>query len=216
MIATISLISSFVFTSCGDSDDEPDNPSSPNQPDSPNHGEDDDNGTIDIAALVRNNVNCTCSYSDYHVNITLKHNLVTELPGASITYQIGHAERGSSICQIISGGRYTITPSISTSGTATTATFRFPFYYYFLAKLADPDTSYEEYYYKNASAECELYLASYMALANQGSLSSDERDLYNSIVKELNKYQSEVRGSYTVWIYIIVDGHSYLVKSYNV
>ena len=170
----------------------------------------------DIATIVNSCSSCSSSYVDYHVNITIDHTILSKLPNAQLTYVVGHAERGSSTCQVISGGNYTIIPTVTTTGNRTSVKIKFPFYYYFMAKRAEATSYVDKEYYSNATVDCEMYLASYMALKDKSNMSASERDLYNAVKRYLNDYQNEVRGSYTVWVYISIDGKNYLVKSINI
>lgn len=173
-------------------------------------------GSSDIASIVKNNTSCTSSYSDYHINITINHSILSELPSASISYVVGHSERGATICQVISGGKYTITPTETSLGDVRNVKIQFPFYYYFMAKQAEASSYLDEEYYSNATTDCEMYLATYLALKSQTSMSANEQSLYNEVKKSLDKYQNEVRGSYTVWIYININGKNFLFKSINI
>lgn len=205
--------SSLCLTACGD--DEPEVPGQNDRPGSsyPDNGSDE---SSDVASIVRANTSCTSSYSDYHVNITLNHTILSELPNASISYVIGHSEQWSSTCQVISGGQYSIIPTETSSGNSKNVKFQFPFYYYFMAKNAEASSYSDKQYYSNASAECEMYLRTYMALKNKSSMSASERSLFNEAKSSLNKYQNEVRGSYAVWVYVRINGKNHLVKSINI
>lgn len=181
-----------------------------------NNGNNGGNNT-DVANIVKNYSQCTATYSDYYVNVEINHTILSKLPNAKISYEIGHSERGSSSDIVITGGRHPLNPQISISGESTSVKIPIPIYYYFIAKYLDEETHYGDLkYYTNAAEMCEMCLGSYDALKNKTSMTSEEKELYDSVIKYLNEYQSEVRGSYTVWVYIIVDGKSYLLKKINV
>lgn len=180
-----------------------------------NNGNNGGNNT-DVANIVKNYSQCTATYSDYYVNVEINHTILSKLPNAKISYEIGHAERGSDTCEIITSNNDPIIPNISISGESTSVKISYPFYYYFIVKWVEATDYVDEEYYKEVVTKCQMYLASYNALKEKDSLTSNEKDLRNELIKYLNKYQSEVRGSYTVWVYIEIDGKRYLLKSFNI
>ena len=192
------------LASCGN--DEPDNPMAPIGPDTPGANGGQLNESIE--ELVEDNVYANCSYKDYTFTFTITSTLNDKLPTGRIQYGIGHATSSFSEEINVSVGNQAYYYSVSTSGKTETITMKNPFWFYNV--FADTD--------KTKWTMCETYYNSYIALNNKGynKLSSDEKGLYNNVVKYLNDCQKEAKEYYRPTIYVIVNNHYYKVKSYKI
>lgn len=198
------IVPVLVFSSCGK--DEPSNPYQPSTPSEPNNpGQ---TGGQSTEELVRGNVYASSSYADYTFSFTISSTLAEKLPGDRIQYGVGHATTTNSTEINVSVGDQAYYYSTSSNGKTETITIKNPFWFYYLFANSDD----------GKWTMCERYYKSYLELKKKGysSLSSDERDLYNTAVSYLNDCQNEAKRYYRPTLYAIVNNKYYKIQSYQI
>lgn len=168
----------------------------------------------DYSKIVKQNTSVSSSCQDYYIELRIKHTLEDVIPETVFDYEVAHGFDGESQAWMIDYPRSPIEESVTSEGKATVAVLRYPFFYYFMAKVSQTQNTSDESYYKEILAECEMYLSSYSALRDKEKsgekLSSDERSLKADLTKELNKYQNMMKADYKAWVYIKINGIRYL------
>ncbi len=159
-----------------------------------------------IASLIRENVTISRSYSNYAWSFHIESTLHNELPNKTIRFGIGHGDINGTTTVSVENQAYQYTSS-NRNGIFT-ADFVNPFYFYYIFGKG-----------KNLSgaskvAEFDLYYRSYAALIEKGvnNLHSDERDLYNEIVKIFKEYEPEFKNDYSPSIKVYIENKYYKVN----
>lgn len=189
------LAISALFTSCGGGDDDP-----ISDLDDPTNGS---GQNIDIEEIIDDNVSVDAYYHDYTFTFYITSKIRGVLPTYYVQYGIGHTYNASATT--VSVGNQAYYYAASQSGSTENVTFENPFWYYYAFVNKD----------SNKLSECEMYYNSYVSLKNKSSLTSSERDLLNTVIKYLNKYESEVKANYHPSVQIILNGHYYAYAYYT-
>lgn len=186
----------FQFSAC--SEDEPNNPydeeAKDQNDDKPNSGLPEE----DIMSIIKENVSVSATYQNYIWYINIESTLGAALPDRTIRFGIGHGDVNGTTQVSVTNNAYSYYER--TIGDTTLINFKNPFWFYFMFGMSPSDNE--------ASALCEMYYASYLALVSKGSSnwSSDETNLYSELTQYLNKYEREANSRYKPSVQVQVDG----------
>ncbi len=204
LLLVLGGIATVLLTSCGGDDDEPEPyyPPSSEEPSNPS-------AIIDgltrsqVYDLVKQHVSSTATYASYTWNFKIASTLHQQFPSHNIEFGIGHGVINGN--ESVSVGTQAFAYNKSTSGIKVIAEFKNPFWFYFIFGMSQTDNE--------ASANCQMFYNSYIALTNQGynNLSSDERELYRDLQKELNTYESQAKYSYEPSVQVIIDSRYFFI-----
>ena len=189
-IILITMMASTTFIACGGSDDdEQDEWNSSN-------GNGDNSSSDPTFELVKKNTSASVSYGDYGWNISIKSKLNSAFPGKSITYGV---ESGYGDYQYYEHFKFNNSNQKNDGNGNITVSY--------------PVFVGDEY------ANEGLYWSSYKALkakkANGESLSSDERDLWNEIVKAMNSKESKAKSNFCGRLYAQFDNKRYVYYTFG-
>lgn len=208
LLSAFALTASVTLTSCGDDDN-----NEPEYPYPPTENPSDPSTIIDgltrsqVEKLVAQTVSATASYTSYTWNFKIESTLHQQLPSHTIEFGIGHGVINGEESVSVGSQAYSYTKR--TSGGKVIAEFKNPFWFYFIFGMPQTDNE--------AWANCEMYYNSYMALTNMGyaNLSSEQKDLYKNLQKELNSYENQAKYSYEPSVQVVIDSRYYFtVKRY--
>lgn len=202
-VVSLLIIASWGLISCGE--DEPENlDNSQNGNETETSSKPSDSM---IERIVRSNITCSASYSDYTFTFKIKSTVKSKLPSADVKYGIGHGTILGSTIENVSLESQVYDYSSSIKGDVESITITNPFWFYYVFTETD----------KHKWAECEMYYKSYIALKDKNSpLSSDEKDLYNSIKKILDEHVRDVKYSYKPSVYVCVNDKFYKLNTYHI
>lgn len=157
-----------------------------------------DDADENIEELIKSNVYVYSSYSNYVRHIKVRstlHNAISE----DIEFVVGHGEMSDGSIALTQQGQS------SNSGNTWILEIDNPFwYYYYYGKGADIDVG----------VNCALYYTSYNELKGKSSLTSGERELYNSCVDYLDRYEYEAKRYYHPSIQVLIDGELYMIEEW--
>ncbi len=185
------MMASTTFIACGGSDDD--------EQDEWNSSNDNgDNSSFDPTyELVKKNISASVSYGDYSWNISIKSKLASVFPNKSITYGV---ESGYGDYQYYEHFKFNNSYIQKKDGDGN-MTISYPVFV------------------GNEYANEGLYWSSYKALkakkANGESLSSDERDLWNEIVKAMNSKESKAKSNFCGRLYAQFDNKRYVYYTFG-
>lgn len=192
MLKSFRLIGILLFPilgliSCGS--DEPEDPS--------NKDPWGNNGSDSVTDVVIRNISSSVSYSDYGWNITINSKLANAFPGKTLIYG---TECGYGSYQYYHHFNFKKDYVEKTDGKGN-MTICFPVFAG--DEYANEYLFYDSYKYLQAQ------------MAKGYSLDSDERDLYNEILKSFRAKESSAKYSYCGRLYVIIDGSKYFFKTYG-
>lgn len=181
-----------MFTSCSSGDDE-EEWNSPND-----DGDNENNGNSDPTyELVKKNISASVSYGDYSWNISIKSKLGSALPGKYIVYGV---ESGYGDYQYYEHFKFNNSYTQKNDGNGN-MTISYPTFV------------------GNEYAIEGLYWSSYKALKekknNGEKLNSDELDLWNEIIKDMNAKESKAKSSFCGRLYAQFDNTRYVFYSFG-
>lgn len=153
----------------------------------------------DIRKIISDNVSVSSYYADYAFYITLSTQLESKLPNYSIVYGIAM--------------RYT--------EDAPNTVYKSDFTYKinnascihvdFNSSKTKYDIIASIFVDIGPYAEESLYWNSYMALKANGTMTNDQKNLYNSCVKYMNEVENEAKSQLETYIYAKIDGKEYTI-----
>lgn len=193
ILATIMVSSTFV--ACGGSDDDEQNEWNSS------NGNGDDSSSDPTYELVKKNISASVSYGDYSWNISIKSKLASAFPGKSITYGV---ESGYGDYQYYEHFKFNNSNQKNDGNGNITVSY---------PVFVGDEYSYEGFTWIGYKGLKEKK-------ANGESLNSDERDLWNEIVKVMNAKESKAKSTYCGRLYAQFDNKRYiyiihLVKSHH-
>ena len=141
-----------------------------------------------MALAVSNRVSDTYEYENYCYYITIETSLSDKYPDKNFKYgiEMGYGSYDYYTYASGSGNRYHVEQ---------------PVFIY-----ADGSS------YANLMFNWSSYQSLLKSLEEKGSFSDSEKDLYNSIVKEFNKYENSAKSSFQYRVFVEVDGRKYYNK----
>lgn len=184
------MVTGPTFTACGGSDDDEGMFAPSNDVDNS------DNVDTQIYELLKRNISASVSYSDYSWIIAIKSNLTNTFPGKTIIYGM---ENGY-------------------------GTYKYYEHFTFeneYLQMDDGAGNMKVYYpvFVGSEYPLSLYWSSYKALENKKAksetLSSDERDLWNEIVKTMNKDEYKAKGTFCGRLYAQLDNTRYIFCTFG-
>lgn len=199
----IALAAIMLMVSCS-KDDEPNNPIDNDNP----IQNQDPIPSANIESIVKDNTSVNATYSDYMFTFTITSTIKEKLPSDAVKFGIEHLASFYQETVDVSVENQAYYYSKTTNGNKEIITFKNPFWFYYVATSED----------KDKWAKSEMYYASYMALKNKGysNLSSDEKSLYDKLIKYLNEYQSEAKRYYRPTICVLINNRFYNIKTYQI
>jgi len=168
------------------------------------------NASESIADIVKDNVTCKASFSDYTWTVTIESKVAQSIIGANVDFKIGHGNSYDSECVVIDSADENTSKSVLQRGGSTVITISEPFYYYFIYRRNYGDDE--------ILAECSMYLSSYKSLVRKElsgtTLVADEKSLKNNLIKYLDKYLSQA-SSHVIYVFAYVDGNSVRIGKFS-
>lgn len=150
-----------------------------------------------IADIVKSNISASVSYSDFGWNMTINSKLASKLPGKTLTYG---TECGYGSYQYYQHFNFKTDYLEKTDGQGN---MNICFSLFVGNEYAD-----EQFYFSS-------YKDLQSRMAKGYTLRSDERDLYNNILKILREKENAAKSKYCGRLYVIIDGTKYFYKTYG-
>ena len=188
ILATI-MASSTIVACGGSDDDEQDEWNSSN-------GNGNDSSSDPTYELVKKNISASVGYGDYSWNISIKSKLARVFPGKSITYGV---ESGYGDYQYYEHFKFNNSNQKNDGNGNFTVSY---------PVFVGDEYSYEGFVWYSYKALKEKK-------ANGESLSSDERDLWNEIVKAMNAKEYKAKSTFCGRLYAQFDNKRYVFHSFG-
>lgn len=188
ILATIMVSSTFV--ACGGSDDDEQNEWNSS------NGNGDDSSSDPTYELVKKNISASVSYGDYSWNISIKSKLASAFPEKSITYGV---ESGYGDYQYYEHFKFNNSNQKNDGNGNITVSY---------PVFVGDEYSYEGFTWIGYKGLKEKK-------ANGESLNSDERDLWNEIVKVMNAKESKAKSTYCGRLYAQFDNKRYIYYTFG-
>lgn len=204
-------LSTLCVYSCSKDEIEPD--PTPVRPDggagSDSESDSESDTTEDYFNIVKNNVSTTASYEDYTATFIITSRLKSQLTNKSIEYGIGHKDIYNSKDVINNSvGNDAYYYSERETGNTEIITIKIPFWFYYVFVEKD----------ESKWADCEAYYRAYIELKEKdvSKLASDEKSLYDTCIKYLNKYENEVKSYYKMAVQVVVNTNFITIAEYKI
>lgn len=150
-----------------------------------------------IADIVKSNISASVSYSDFGWNMTINSKLASKLPGKTLTYG---TECGYGSYQYYHHFNFKTDYLEKTDGQGNMNIC--------FSLFVGNEYAYEQFYFSS-------YKELQSRMAKGYTLISDERDLYNSILKIFREKENAAKSKYCGRLYVIIDGIKYFYKTYG-